>query len=210
MATLVLHAHPNTPAWPAPATAIAPSSPRWRGAQGPEVHGTDFALAAVALSMLSTPLLMLAYERRVAPRYTIAGTREFDAIDDPETVRRTEEHCRTHYPDRGLIARARGRIDAYALTGLGVPIVRETFGSALETAELALRALGHGALQARSIVRRFRQHDEAQFAGQRAAQGDVETLKALAKSSRAQLERLLSDDAEDIAAARRSGKDSEW
>ena len=114
MATLVLHAHPNTPAWPAPATAIAPSSPRWRGAQGPEVHGTDFALAAVALSMLSTPLLMLAYERRVAPRYTIAGTREFDAIDDPETVRRTEEHCRTHYPDRGLIARARGRIDAYA------------------------------------------------------------------------------------------------
>jgi len=29
-------------------------------------------------------------------------------------------------------------------------------------------------------------------------------------SSRAQLERLLADDAEDIAAARRAGKDSDW
>jgi hypothetical protein len=91
-----------------------------------------------------------------------------------------------------------------------VPAVRETFGSALETAELALRALGHGAFQARSIVHRFRQHDEAQFAEQMAAQGDVEALKALARSSRAQLERLLADDAEDIAAARRTGKGSEW
>ncbi len=241
--------------------------------------------AAVALSMLSTPLLMLAYERLVAPRFTTAGARAFDtidernavivagagrfgqivarlllgrgmtvtvidhdpnqidlmrrfafrgfygdasrpdvlasagaaearllglAIDDPETVRRTVEHCRAHYPQLALIARARGRVDAYALTGLGVPAVRETFGSALETAELALRALGHGAFQARSIVHRFRQHDEAQFAEQMAAQGDVEALKALARSSRAQLERLLADDAEDIAAARRAGKDTDW
>jgi monovalent cation:proton antiporter-2 (CPA2) family protein len=241
--------------------------------------------AAVALSMLSTPLLMLAYERGVAPRFTTAGTRVFDtidernavivagagrfgqivarlllgrgmtvtvidhdpnqidlmrrfafrgfygdasrpdvlasagaaearllvlAIDDPETVRRTVEHCRVHYPQLALIARARGRVDAYALTALGVPAVRETFGSALETAELALRALGQGAFQARSIVHRFRQHDEAQFAEQMAAQGDVEALKALARSSRAQLERLLADDAEDIAAARRAGKDTDW
>jgi voltage-gated potassium channel Kch len=132
------------------------------------------------------------------------------AIDDPETVRRTVEHCRVHYPQLALIARARGRVDAYALTALGVPAVRETFGSALETAELALRALGQGAFQARSIVHRFRQHDEAQFAEQMAAQGDVEALKALARSSRAQLERLLADDAEDIAAARRAGKDTDW
>lgn len=246
---------------------------------------TALLTAAVALSMLSTPLLMVAYERFIAPRFTAAGSREFDAIDehnavivagagrfgqmvsrlllgrglrvtvidhdpnqidlmrrfsfrgfygdasrpdvlesagagearllvlaidDPETVRRTVEHCRAHYPKLALIARARGRVDAYALAGLGVPAVRETFGSALETAELALRALGHGAFQARSIVHRFRQHDEAQFAEQMAAQGDVEALKALARSSRAQLERLLSDDAEDIAAARRAGKGSDW
>lgn len=246
---------------------------------------TALLTAAVALSMLSTPLLMVAYERFVAPRFTATGSREFDtidehnavivagagrfgqmvsrlllgrgfsvtvidhdpsqidlmrrfsfrgfygdasrpdvlesagagearllvlAIDDPQTVRRTVEHCRAHYPKLALIARARGRVDAYALAELGVPAVRETFGSALETAELALRALGHGAFQARSIVHRFRQHDEAQFTEQMAAQGDVEALKALARSSRAQLERLLADDAEDIAAARRSGKGSEW
>ena len=246
---------------------------------------TALFTAAVALSMLSTPLLMVLFERFVAPRFTAGDARAFDAIDernavivagagrfgqmvarlllgrgftvtvidhdpnqidlmrrfsfrgfygdasrpdvlesagaaearllvlaidDPETVRRTVEHCRAHHPELRMIARARGRVDAFALAELGVPAVRETFGSALETAELALRELGHGAYQARAIVHRFRRHDEAQFAEQIAAQGDVEALRALAKSSRAQLERLLSDDAEDLAEARRAGKDSDW
>ena len=241
--------------------------------------------AAVAVSMLSTPLLMLAYERFVAPRYNAGVSRAFDAIDernavivagagrfgqiiarlllgrgvsvtvidhdpnqidlmrrfafrgfygdasrpdvlesagaaqarllvlaidDPETIRRTVEHCRTHYPNLALIARARGRVDAYAMAQLGVAAVRETFGSALEAGEQALRALGHGAYQARSIVHRFRLHDEGQFAAQMAAQGDVKALQALAHSGRAQLERLLQDDAEDIAAARREGRETHW
>ena len=43
-----------------------------------------------------------------------------------------------------IIVRAHSRTDAYEYVELGVPAVRETFGSALDAAELALRALGYG------------------------------------------------------------------
>jgi voltage-gated potassium channel Kch len=132
------------------------------------------------------------------------------AMDDPETVRRTVEHCRAAYPGLALLARARSRVDAFELARLGVPVVRETFGSALEAGERALRLLGHGAFQARSVAHRFRLHDEAQFAEQLAAQGDEQRLMALARSGREQLERLLKDDAEEIAQARRSGREADW
>jgi glutathione-regulated potassium-efflux system ancillary protein KefC len=241
--------------------------------------------AAVALSMLSTPLLFVAYERFVAPRYRGGAGRAFDtidernavivagagrfgqivvrillgrhvpvtvidhdpsqvdlmrrfafrafygdasrpdvlaqagaadarllvlAMDDPETVRRTVDHCRTHYPRLALLARARGRIDAFELARLEVPVVRETYGSALEAAERALRLLGHGAFQARSIVHRFREHDESQFAEQLAVADDEKQLMAAVQAGRVQLERLLSDDAQEIERARSEGKGSQW
>jgi glutathione-regulated potassium-efflux system ancillary protein KefC len=246
---------------------------------------TALLTAAVALSMLATPLLMVAYERLVAPRYNAGQSRPFDAIDernavivagagrfgqmvarlllgrgmtvtvidhdpgqidlmrrfafrgfygdasrpdvlasagaaeakllvlaidDPETVRRTVEHCRATYPGLALLARARGRVDAFALARLGVPVVRETYGSALEAAERALRMLGHRPFHARTIVHRFREHDEAQFAAQLAVLDDEEKLRAVTSASREQLERLLQDDADDIARARRAGGRVEW
>ncbi len=241
--------------------------------------------AAVALSMLSTPLLFVAYERWIAPRYRGGAARAFDtidehravivagagrfgqivvrillgrhvpvtvidhdpaqidlmrrfafrafygdasrpdvlaqagaaearllvlAMDDPETVRRTVEHCRAHYPDLALLARARGRIDAFELARLKVPVIRETYGSALETAERALRLLGNGAFQARSIVHRFREHDEQQFAEQLALADDEKQLMAAVQAGRVQLERLLSDDAQEIERARSQGGDPQW
>jgi glutathione-regulated potassium-efflux system ancillary protein KefC len=241
--------------------------------------------AAVALSMLSTPLLFVVYERWIAPRYVggtggafdaidehnaviVAGAGRFGqivarmllgrgmtvtvidhdpnqielmrrfafrgsygdasrpdvlasagaaearllvlAMDDPETVMRTVLHCRQHYPRLALLARARGRVDAFALARLGVPTVRETLGSAIDAGEQALRTLGHGAYQARGIAHRFRKHDEAQFLEQVAAQGDEARLRALAQAGRSELERLLSDDAQEIARARAAGKQVDW
>jgi voltage-gated potassium channel Kch len=131
-------------------------------------------------------------------------------MDDPETVRRTVEHCRAHYPDLALLARARGRIDAFELARLKVPVIRETYGSALETAERALRLLGNGAFQARSIVHRFREHDEQQFAEQLALADDEKQLMAAVQAGRVQLERLLSDDAQEIERARSQGGDPQW
>ncbi len=242
-------------------------------------------VAAVAVSMLSTPLLMVAYERLLAPRYTRRASRPYDAIDernavivagagrfgqivarmllgrgmtvtlidhdpnqielmrrfafrcfygdasrpdvlaqagaadarllvlamdDPETVRRTVEHCRATYPRLALLARARGRVDAYALAKLGVPVVRETWGSALEAGEQALRLLGHRAFLARSIAHRFRVHDEKQFEDQLKVVDDDEKYVALSRAGRAELERLLRDDAEEIARARAAGRDVDW
>ena len=241
--------------------------------------------AAVAVSMLWTPVAFAAFERWIAPRYRGGTVRAFDAIDernavivagagrfgqivgrlllgrgvpvtvidhdpnqidllrrfsfrcfygdasrpdvlasagaaqarllvlamdDPQTVQRTAQYCRAHFPQLALLARARGRVDAYELAKLGVPVVRETLGSALEAGERALRALGHGAFQARTIVHRFREHDERQFAEQLTAQGDEARLLALARTGRSELERLLSDDADAIAAARATGRQEQW
>jgi voltage-gated potassium channel Kch len=132
------------------------------------------------------------------------------AMDDPAAVRRVAEHCRAAHPRLALLARARGRVDAYELARLGVPVVRETFGSALDAGERALRALGHGAYQARTVVHRFREHDEQQFAEQLAAHGDDERLLALAQAGRRELERLLADDRDEIAQARAQGREVDW
>jgi len=241
--------------------------------------------AAVALSMASTPLLMAAYERLVAPRHNTGQARAFDAIDErnavivagagrfgqivarlllgrgmtvtmidhdpnqidlmrrfafrgfygdasrpdvldaagaseakllvlamdnPETVKRTIEHCRVAYPNLELLARARARPDAYDLARMGVPAVRETYGSALEAAERALRILGTRPFLARSIVHRFREHDEAQFAEQLKVIDDDDAFEAVVKSARAQLAKVLSDDAEEIQRGKASGKGADW
>jgi voltage-gated potassium channel Kch len=241
--------------------------------------------AAVAVSMLSTPLLMVAYERGVAPRLDAGPARAFDAIDernavivagagrfgqivarmllgrgmsvtlidhdpnqielmrrfafrgfygdasrpdvlaqagaadakllvlamdDPATVKRIVAHCRAAHPGLALLARARGRVDALELAKLGVPAIRETWGSALEAGERALRLLGHRPFVARSIAHRFRLHDEQQLEEQLRVVDDDEKYVAVAKAGRAQLEKLLRDDAEEIARARAAGRDVDW
>lgn len=241
--------------------------------------------AAVAVSMLTTPLLYVLYERLVEPRYNRTQPRAFDeidernavivagagrfgqmvarmllgrgvrvtvidhdpnqidlmrrfafrgfygdaarpdvlaaagaaearllvlAMDDPETVRRTAEHCQATYPELKLIARARGRVDAYELARIGVPAVRETFASAVEVGEQALRVLGMGAYAARVVAHRFREHDRRQFERQLEALGDEAQLRQLAASGREELEKLLSDDQAEIRTARASGRTTDW
>ena len=241
--------------------------------------------AAVAVSMLTTPLLYVLYERLVEPRYNRAQPRAFDAIDernavivagagrfgqmvarmllgrgvpvtvidhdpnqielmrrfafrgfygdaarpdvlaaagaaearllvlamdDPQTVLRTAEHCLATYPSLALIARAHGRVDAYALAKLGVPAVRETFGSAVEAGEQALRVLGHGAYAARLVAHRFREHDRRQFERQLAALDDEARLVQLAAAGRDELEKLLSDDEREIREARAGSRPADW
>ena len=121
------------------------------------------------------------------------------AMDDPEAIKRTVAHCQVAYPQLALIARARGRIDAFELARLGVPVLRETYGSALEAGELALRALGLSPERARGLVERFRRHDEAQFAAQLEVFEDDQAVNALVRSARAQLAQVLADDAADEA-----------
>jgi len=226
----------------------------------------DVMTAAVAVSMLSTPLLMLVYQRVLAARIDATAPREADAIeeqqpviiagfgrfgqvvarvlqglgvgttvvdhdpnqielvrsfgnkayygdarradllaaagagtakllvvavDDPEAAFEIAQRVRERYPALPVIARARSRSDAFEYVALGVPALRETFGSALDAAEAALIQLGWGALAARRVVRRFRHHDEDMLLRQAPHRGEVKKLIALTQQGREDLMQLL-------------------
>ncbi len=234
----------------------------------------DVLNAAVAASMLTTPLLMLLYERVLAPRLAKGAEQEADvvaeanpvivagfgrfgqvvtrvlnglrirttvidhdpnqielvrrfgtkayygdasrldvlekagvararllvvALDDYEASLRLVREVRVRYPALKLIARAHSRSDAFEYAEMGVPAVRETFGSALDAAEGALRALDFGPMAARRVVTRFRRHDEETLAEQAPHRGETKKLIALQQQGREDLERLLA--AESLGAA---------
>jgi glutathione-regulated potassium-efflux system protein KefB len=102
---------------------------------------------------------------------------------------------RGRYPALKIIARAHARSDAFEYADLGIPAVRETFGSALDAAEAALRALDFGPMAARRVVTRFRRHDEEMLSQQSPHRGEIKQLIALQQQGREDLERLLASEA---------------
>ena len=226
----------------------------------------DLANAVVAVSMLSTPFLLMLYERVLAPRLARAEERAPDAIDEqnpviiagygrfgqvvarvlggmkigttvvdhdpnqidlvrrfgskayygdatrldllvsagarkarllvvavdnPDSALRIVKLARRHFHDLKIIVRAHSRTDAFEYTEMGVPAVRETFGSALDAAEAALRLLGHGPVAARRVVTQFRRHDEEMTELMAPHRGEVKQLIALNQQGRLDLEKLL-------------------
>ena len=113
------------------------------------------------------------------------------ALDDHEAGMRTVKLVRRRFPQLKVIARAHSRSDAYEYQEMGVPAVRETFGSALDASEAALRALDYGPLAARRVVARFRRHDEEMLADQAPHRKEVRQLIALQQQGRRDLEQLL-------------------
>ncbi|MEM1029821.1 MAG: monovalent cation:proton antiporter-2 (CPA2) family protein [Myxococcota bacterium] len=84
------------------------------------------------------------------------------AVDRPEKTLELARTAKTHFPHLKVIARARGRIDAYDLLEAGVDHVhRETFDTALEVGVDVLRALGRRAYRARRAASSFKRNDEA-------------------------------------------------
>jgi glutathione-regulated potassium-efflux system protein KefB len=132
------------------------------------------------------------------------------AIDDEAAALRLVRTVRARYPSLKLIARAHSRSDAFEYAEMGVPAVRETFGSALDAAEAALRALDFGPMAARRVVTRFRRHDEETLAEQAPHRGEIKQLIALQQQGREDLERLLRSEslgaAPDGAAAAREAR----
>ncbi|MGQ0654973.1 MAG: monovalent cation:proton antiporter-2 (CPA2) family protein [Betaproteobacteria bacterium] len=117
------------------------------------------------------------------------------AIDDEAAAMRTVRQARSRYPQLRIIVRAHSRSDAYEYFDMGVPAVRETFGSALEAAELALRALGYGPVGARRVVTQFRRHDEELLEKMAPHRAETTRLIALNRQGRVDLEALLSREA---------------
>ena len=117
------------------------------------------------------------------------------AVDDPQSAMRIVKQARMHFRHLKLIVRAHSRTDAFEFHEMGVPAVRETFGSALDASELALRALDLGPLAARRVVARFRRHDEEIIAEQASHRHDVKKLITLSQQGREDLEQLLAAEA---------------
>jgi len=226
----------------------------------------DILNAAVAASMLSTPLLMILYEKVILPRLRISAPREADlieeenpvivagygrfgqvvarllngrgigttvidhdpnqielvrrfgqkayygditrldllrsagaakarllviAVDDKEAALSTSKLAREHFPGLEIIARAYSRTDAFEYVALGIPAIRETFGSAIDAGESALRVLGHSAQEARNLAAQFRSHDEQMLNQAAPHRDDVKQLITLGRQGRADLEKLL-------------------
>ena len=121
------------------------------------------------------------------------------AIDDPAAALTAVKRVRQSFPQLEVIARARGRTDAYDYAELGVPAVREVLGSALEATARLLRTLGYADEEIARIVRRFRDYDEAQIVRNAPHRHDVKKLVAFAEQGRRDIAQLLA--AESASAA---------
>ena len=77
---------------------------------------------------------------------------------------------------------------------MGVPAVREIFGSSLDAATKLLVALGYESDAAQRIVERFREHDEHQLAAAAPYRKDMTKLIALTEQGRRDIAQLLASE----------------
>lgn len=102
------------------------------------------------------------------------------AIDEHEKALELAREVAKHFPNLTLLARARGRPEAFDFHNAGVEYVyRETFDSSLRMGTAALELLGMRSYRAHRAARAFRRHDEAflrETARQRKASGEWVTF----------------------------------
>jgi voltage-gated potassium channel Kch len=123
------------------------------------------------------------------------------AIDDPQAAMRTVQEARRQFPQLAIVARAHGRTDAYEYAAMGIPAVRELFGSALDAAALILETLGYPQDQARKILERFREYDERQIRDNAPHRHDLTRLIAASEQGRRDIAQLLAQEAQRERAA---------
>jgi len=118
------------------------------------------------------------------------------AIDEPEAAMAAVKRIRERFPRLQVIARAHGRSDAYEYAELGVPAVREIFGSSLDAAFRMLKALGYEEERAQRVIDRFRDYDETQLVANAHLRGDITKLIALSEQGRRDIAALLGSEAQ--------------
>src|SRR4051794_7420545 len=117
------------------------------------------------------------------------------ATDARETTDGIVGTVRRHFPQAQVLARATDRGHAYELMDSGAHlVVRETFGSALETGVEALRRLGMPAYEAERAGRLFRRHDARMMQRLAPMRGDDGRYGAAVREASAQLLQVLERD----------------
>jgi monovalent cation:proton antiporter-2 (CPA2) family protein len=117
------------------------------------------------------------------------------AVEDHAAAVEIVRVARAHFPHLPVLARARGRVEAYELHALGVEgVFREVFDSSLRMGEAALRVLGHGAHAAHRAANVFRRHDEAAVVALASLRQDTGALVNSARERIAALEQAMAAD----------------
>nr|WP_310735084.1 NAD-binding protein [Mitsuaria sp. TWR114] len=122
------------------------------------------------------------------------------AVDDFNHSVKIAEIARQHFPHLTIVARARNVQHYYALRELGVELIeRETLDSALMSGRSVLQQLGWEPHAARQMAWRFRRHSVEQTEAMRPHRGDLDTLIAMSKRGREQLEERLAAERKALA-----------
>jgi monovalent cation:proton antiporter-2 (CPA2) family protein len=117
-------------------------------------------------------------------------------IDNPEAAMAAVKRIRVRFPQLQVIARAHGRTDAYEYAEIGVPSIREIFGSAIDASFETLKVLGYEENAARRIVERFKEYDERQVVENARHRRDLSKLIALTEQGRRDIAQLLAAEAQ--------------
>lgn len=128
-------------------------------------------------------------------------------VGDHETNLALARSIRRHFPHLTILARAAGRLSAYELIELGVPVVqRESVDGALRLGQEALRRLGRRAHEAHRAAQHFRRRDEANLVRLSAIFRERATHLSLAREAIRDLEASMRAD----AAAGRTDDETAW
>ena len=142
-----------------------------------------------------------------------AGAADADAIvialDEHDRVMTMVETCKKHFPNLAILARARGRLQAYELLDAGVEhVYRETLDTSLRMGVDVLRQLGFRAYRAQRAARTFRRHDEASLAELSKVRFDQKNYFSAVREQISYLEQTLHDDRSYDAESRDEGWDT--
>jgi len=114
------------------------------------------------------------------------------ALDDSHKVNATVTTVRRHYPQLPILVRARSRQHVHELDAYQpIWVFRETFGSSLDMAVMALRQMGFSAHRAHRAGQIFRRHDEETLREQAKYAHDEARYISYSKQARQMLSDLL-------------------
>lgn len=117
------------------------------------------------------------------------------AIDDVEASIKTAKLISEHFPHIRIFARARNRGHAFDLFDLGIKHVkRETFDSSVFFVGELLKEMGVHPEKAKTLVEKFREHDEMMMMEQYKVRDDDDMFMSQTRQSSLQLSRVLEEE----------------